>query len=225
MTATTTDSGLASPALAPMEVAQLRTWLCAAIAAESAADEHIDDAGMRASEPAFAAAAVLVPFECAPEPTILLTRRTQHLRHHPGQVSFPGGRVEAGDVDAIETALREAREEIGLAYEQVDVIGTMQRYDSRTGFSIVPVVAIVRPGAPLRLARGEVEAVLRLPLEFLLDTRNHGARTAPANPQQRVHTMTYAGEEIWGVTAGILMRLYNRLAARPELLQSMPNLR
>lgn len=159
-------------------------------------------------------AAVLIPIEVGQAGArVLLTRRTEHLHHHPGQVSFPGGRIEAGDTDPVAAALRETEEEIGLGGARVRVIGTLREYRSRTGFCIHPVVGLVEPQAPLRLDSFEVAHVLRVPLGFLLDPGNRTTRPSTDTPSRTVYSLRYGEEEIWGVTAGIVVELHARLAA------------
>ena len=106
---------------------------------------------------------------CATGSTVLLTQRTDHLTDHPGQISFPGGRVEAGDADATATALREAQEEIGLGAAHVEVLGSLPTYTTGTGFIVTPVVALVRPGFALQPDPFEVAEVFEVPLAFLMD--------------------------------------------------------
>lgn len=159
-------------------------------------------------------AAVLIPIETGPEgPRVLLTQRTEHLHHHPGQISFPGGRIEPGDRDAVAAALRETEEEIGLAAVHVRVLGRLGSYASRTGFDIVPVLGVVPAGLDLRLDAFEVARVLRVPLAFLLDPANRRLRPVADQAGRRVWSIRHSEGEIWGVTAGILAELHTRLAA------------
>ena len=107
------------------------------------------------------------------EPTVLLTRRTDHLHDHPGQVSFPGGRVDLGDADAVATALRESREEIGLHASHIRVLGQLPTYTTGTGFVVTPVVSLVEPGFELELEAFEVAEVFEVPLAFLMTPAHH----------------------------------------------------
>ncbi|MDA1117144.1 MAG: CoA pyrophosphatase [Proteobacteria bacterium] len=158
-------------------------------------------------------ASVLVPIVARPEAlTVLLTRRTAHLREHSGQISFPGGRVEPGDGNAEATALRETREEIGLDAQRIELLGKLSDYHTRTGFRITPVVALVSPPFELRLDAHEVDAAFEVPLSFLLDPANH-QRHAREFQGRTVHyfAIPYGEHYIWGATAGMLVNLYRHL--------------
>ena len=154
-------------------------------------------------------AAVLVPLvDRAPEPTVLLTLRAAHLTDHPGQVSFPGGRVEPGDRDAVATALRETQEEIGISEDHIDVLGCMPEQRTGTGFTVVPVVGRVRPGYALTLCDAEVADAFEVPLSFILDTANHRRETAVLRGAPRTYYVLMHGERrIWGATAAVLVDL------------------
>jgi 8-oxo-dGTP pyrophosphatase MutT (NUDIX family) len=158
-------------------------------------------------------AAVLVPIVChADGPTMLLTQRTDHLNHHAGQISFPGGRAEAEDDGPIGTALRETEEEIGLGAEFIDIQGYLDAYETGTGFHITPVVGFVRPGFSLVPDDFEVAEVFEVPLAFLLDPDNHEQHSRTWNGRKRRYfAMPYHGYYIWGATAGIIMNLYRRV--------------
>ena len=153
-------------------------------------------------------AAVLVGFLEREDPGILLTVRAAHLRQHAGQISFPGGRIEAGDADPAAAALREAHEEIGLAPQGVTVIGQLPDQIVLTGFRITPVVArIDAPFAP-RLDPSEVQELFELPLSQLLDTRNHQVyRRSIGGTELDMRDIRYGHHRIWGATAGILLTL------------------
>jgi 8-oxo-dGTP pyrophosphatase MutT (NUDIX family) len=177
-------------------------------------------------ERAPAHASVLVPLiEHAGELHVLLTRRTDHLRDHAGQISFPGGRAEAEDLDAADTALREADEEIGLRRAQVEVIGQMPTYTTVTHFVVTPVVALVRPPfklADLSIDGFEVAEAFHVPLAFLMDPANHqrhvvdfegGQRQFLSMPWPAVAADGTPREHfIWGATAAMLRNLYRYLA-------------
>ena len=124
------------------------------------------------------AAAVRVAIVDRPEPTLLLTKRNEALRKHPGQIAFAGGRADPEDGGPIDTALREAEEEIGLPRAAVQVIGCDAPYRTVTGFSIVPVIGIVPPGLPLAAREFEVEDIFEVPLAFVLDTANQVLQSA-----------------------------------------------
>lgn len=159
-------------------------------------------------------AAVLVPIIHGPEPGVLLTLRTAHLRAHAGQVAFPGGRIEPEDVSPEAAALREAQEEVGLRPTDVELAGRLPNYVTGTGYHITPIMALLPAGLDLTPSPDEVEALFILPLATLLD---------PAAPEQR--TRMFRGRErrfwvwphethyIWGATAGILVHLAARLRA------------
>ena len=144
--------------------------------------------------------------------TVLFTRRTAHLRAHSGQISFPGGRVEPQDLDARETALRETQEEIGLARERIELIGTLSEYHTRTGYRITPVVGVVAPPFTLQADPQEVDAVFEVPLTFLLDPRNHQRHTRAFQGRMISYfAMPYGEHYIWGATAAMLVNLYRQL--------------
>lgn len=165
-----------------------------------------------------AQAAVLLPLVARSEPTLLLTLRTSHLAHHSGQIAFPGGKVDATDANAVDAALREAEEEVGLTRDYVQVLGTLPIYTTGTAFVITPVVALVRPGFTLTPNAGEVADVFEVPLSFLLDPANHRRHAFEFEGLRREwFSMPYqdAGTEryIWGATAGMLRNFYRFLAA------------
>lgn len=158
-------------------------------------------------------AAVLIPVvDRQPAATILLTRRTSHLRAHAGQIAFPGGRMEEGDATPADTALRETREEIGLDPSFVEVLGFLETYQTSTGFRVAPAVGIVRPGFTLRPDVGEVEEVFEVPLSFLMSGENHELHSRPWRGSRRYYyAMPYGDHYIWGATAGMLRNLYDWL--------------
>lgn len=144
--------------------------------------------------------------------TVLLTQRTAHLRDHAGQVSFPGGRVEASDASPLETALRETEEEIGLDRRHVEILGYLPEYRTGTGFRVVPVVAAVTPPFDLRPDPFEVAEIFEVPLGFLLDTSNHQRHAVHLRGALRhYYAMPYDGHFIWGATAGMIRSLSERL--------------
>ena len=154
-------------------------------------------------------AAVLVPIVDRPEGlTILLTQRTDHLRDHAGQVSFPGGRVEADDTNHEATALRETEEEIGLSAERIELIGRLDRYITRTGYEVIPVVGFVNPPFTVKPDPFEVADIFEVPLQFLADPDNHQRHSRFYNGARReFYAMPYEERYIWGVTAGMLVNL------------------
>lgn len=161
----------------------------------------------------FRPAAVLVPVVLRPERlAVLLTRRTDHLHHHPGQISFPGGRVEKADVSAVMTALRETEEETGLDPERIELLGELPEYFTGTGFRITPVVGLVHPPFELKLDAFEVAEAFEVPLAHFLDPANHQRHTMEYQGRMRqYYAMPYEGHFIWGATAGILVSLYRFL--------------
>lgn len=170
-----------------------------------------------------AAASVLVPLVVREDGvTVLLTRRTDHLRDHAGQISFPGGRAEEIDADAVHTALREAEEEVGLAPDFVDVIGALPVYTTVTGFHVTPVVALVRPGYTLAIDSFEVAEAFEVPLAFLMNPAHHRRHQFEFGGERRQFlSMPWQGVDaaglpreyfIWGATAAMLRNLYAFLA-------------
>ena len=159
------------------------------------------------------AAAVLVPIvEHPDEETVLLTQRTSHLRTHSGQVSFPGGRVEPEDTGPVDTALRETEEEVGLTREHIEVVGALDTFETGTGFSITPIVGLVRPGFTLTIDEYEVAEAFEVPLSFFMDPANHTTESQEWQGMMRTYyVMPYNGFRIWGATAGMLVNLHNRL--------------
>jgi 8-oxo-dGTP pyrophosphatase MutT (NUDIX family) len=161
----------------------------------------------------FQRAAVMVPLVERPEGlTVLLTQRASHLKNHPGQISFPGGRMEAGDAGPWEAAVRETWEEVGLAAEFVSLAGYLHDHAVLTGYLITPAVAFVQPGFTLRLDRTEVDDVFEVPLEFVLDPAHHVPRTRRFGGHDFLtHDIPYGERHIWGATAGMLLSLYRLL--------------
>jgi 8-oxo-dGTP pyrophosphatase MutT (NUDIX family) len=169
-------------------------------------------------------ASVLVPLVQRPDGLkVLLTRRTDHLRDHAGQISFPGGRVEDDDADAVATALREAEEEVGLPRDVVDVIGMLPHYTTVTNFVVTPVVALVQPPFTLALDSFEVAEAFEVPLSFLMTPAHHRRHEIELHGQRRQFlSMPWEshGDDgvarryfIWGATAAMLRNLYGFLSA------------
>ena len=174
------------------------------------------DAALRQYFPASpVAAAVLVPIvEHSNNLSVLLTQRSTLLKNHPGQISFPGGRIEASDAGPLEAALRESEEEIGLAREHVRFVGYLDPHLVLTGFWITPVVAFVQPGFELKLDPREVSSTFEVPLTHLFDVANHQSRERMiGNTAFQVHDIPFGEHNIWGATAGILMSLYRLINA------------
>jgi 8-oxo-dGTP pyrophosphatase MutT (NUDIX family) len=155
-------------------------------------------------------AAVLVPIvDHSAGLTVLLTERSADLKNHAGQISFPGGRIEAIDDGPVAAALRETHEEIGLDARYIDVFGYLPDHLIISGYRVTPVVAFVRPGFELKLDRSEVTDAFEVPLDFLLDPANHKARRRKLGEGEiEVYDIPYGERNIWGATAGMLMTLY-----------------
>ena len=157
-------------------------------------------------------AAVLVPVVDHPEPTVLLTLRTAGLSTHAGQIAFPGGKIDPSDEHPLAAALREAEEEIGLDRQFVEPLGYLAPYLSGTGFRIVPSVARVDPGFRLTVNPHEVDDAFEVPLAFLMGPENHQQHSREWRGMMRTYyAMPFGERYIWGVTAGILRNLYERL--------------
>jgi 8-oxo-dGTP pyrophosphatase MutT (NUDIX family) len=152
---------------------------------------------------------VLVPLIDRPEGLqVLLTQRTAHLKDHAGQISFPGGRAEPEDPDAVATALRETHEEVGLPADHVRVIGRLDNYITSTGYEVAPVVGLVRPPFPVKPDPYEVAEVFEVPLAFLVDPRNHERHSREWQGRTRYfYVLPYRDRYIWGATAGMLVNL------------------
>jgi 8-oxo-dGTP pyrophosphatase MutT (NUDIX family) len=167
-------------------------------------------AGVKATKPA----AVLVPIIDRHQPTVLLTLRTAELASHAGQVAFPGGKIEAADESPVAAALREAREETGLAPALIEPIGYLDLYLTFSGFRILPTVARVKPDFTLALNPREVTETFEVPLEFLMTPANHQRKTRDWNGLARdYYAIPFENRYIWGITAGILRNLYERVYA------------
>lgn len=159
-------------------------------------------------------AAVLIPVIDRPQPTVLLTQRSAHLNDHAGQISFPGGKIDTTDASPLDTALREADEEVGLAREFIDPIGYLDLYGTSFGFRILPTVARVSPGFTLRVNASEVDDAFEVPLAFLMNPANHQLHSKEFRGMERTYyAMPYGERYIWGATAGILRVLYERIFA------------
>jgi len=173
-----------------------------------------------------ALAAVLLPLVMRDELTLLLTERTLNLRAHSGQIAFPGGRTDESDVDAVDTALREAHEEIGLPRALVEVLGTLPTYVTGTAFIITPVVALVKPGFVLQPNPGEVADIFEVPLGYLMNPAHHRRHEMEfdgvirqwlsmpyTHPMAEIDSSAARERYIWGATAVILRNLYRFLSA------------
>ena len=156
-------------------------------------------------------AAVLIAVTDRPEPGVILTQRPRTMRDHPGQVAFPGGKIDPGE-DAIAAALREGWEELGMDPAAVRVIGVTDRYQTGTGFDITPVLGVIPPDLPLEPHQREVESWFEAPLALVMDERNWTqSEVFWKGATRRFYEMNYGGYRIWGVTAAICANLSRRL--------------
>jgi 8-oxo-dGTP pyrophosphatase MutT (NUDIX family) len=169
-----------------------------------------EQVGVTATRPA----AVLVPIVDHPEPGVLLTTRTSDLPSHANQIAFPGGKIDPGDATPLAAALREADEEIGLSAALIEPIGYLDLYLTFTGFRILPVLARVRPTYALKVNAREVADAFEVPLAFVMDTANHARKSRDWKGVTRhYYEMPFGERYIWGVTAGILRNLYEKVYA------------
>jgi 8-oxo-dGTP pyrophosphatase MutT (NUDIX family) len=157
-------------------------------------------------------AAVLIPVVDHPEPTVLLTQRSPNLSSHAGQISFPGGKIDATDASPLDAALREAEEEVGLDRRFIEPVGYLDLYGTAFGFRILPTVARVKPGFKLTINEFEVVDAFEVPLAFLMNPENHQIHNKEFRGIERsYYAMPFAERYIWGATAGILRVLYERI--------------
>lgn len=177
---------------------------------------HLEDMPELPADKSIVPAAVLVPLIDRPEGlTILLTRRTDHLSVHAGQISFPGGRLDEPDRSPLETALRETEEEIGLKRRHVHVLARLDNYLVGTGYRVIPVLGLVSPALELSLDPYEVAEVFELPLEFALDPANYRKESRLINAvERRFNVLAFGDYYIWGATASILINLRHALTGR-----------
>lgn len=201
---------------APVDSARLTAdWLRSHFAAPPAWQPEALDESVR-RRPVMIPASVLIPLVARPEGlTMLLTKRTDHLNAHAGQISFPGGRAEDYDLSPVDTALREAQEEIGLDRRHIEIIGTMPDYLTGTGYHVTPVVGLLTPPFELKADPHEVAEIFEVPLAHLMNGAHHQRLSIdlPAGGRRSFYAMPYERHFIWGATAGMLRNLFHFLRA------------
>lgn len=195
----------------PSLIERIRTGLDKPAAPRLSGDQDFGSAGTPVPG-LLVPAAVLVPIIPAPEPRLLLTTRTSHLRNHAGQVAFPGGRIDDADDGPITAALREAEEEVGLSPASVQILGLSDPYRTGTGYEVRPVVGVLPEHLDLKLNPDEVADTFEVPLGYVLDPANHLLREAHWKGKlRRFYVIEWEGRMIWGATAGMLVNLAGRL--------------
>ena len=214
------ESELGERALTPITKARLIQWLASSAAVAESGDDRFADDGetllMAPRDRPLKPASVLVLVVNHAVPTVVFTQRTPHLTDHAGQISFPGGRVEPGDIDAAATALREAEEEMGIDRRGIEIIGELPQYTTGTGYRITPVVGWSPD--PLQYAPdpSEVAEVFEVPAPFLLDPNNHRQESAMYKGRMRSYfAIPFGPRYIWGATAGMLIT-FSRVAEHAE---------
>ncbi len=188
--------------------------LAALTIADPGSDFDLNPGTPRPSPASLTPAGVLVPLVVHPDGiTVLLTQRTDHLTHHPGQISFPGGRQDPGDQDSRDAALRETTEEIGLARDQIGIIGRLADYVTATGYHVTPWVGLLTPPLVLTPDPFEVAEIFEVPLEFIVNPANHERRSQPFKGVTRhYYVLPFEQRFIWGATAAMLVGLARHLA-------------
>lgn len=160
-------------------------------------------------------AAVLIPIIEHPKPYVLLTLRPKEMSLHAGQICFPGGRFQREDKDLLQTALREAEEETGISPEAVEVAGFLDSYDTVTGYTVIPVVGLLREGFTLLPNPNEVVEILQVPLAHLLNPANHERRSREHDGARReYYAIHFEDRLIWGATAGMIVNFSRKLSGR-----------
>jgi len=181
--------------------------------AELLTADDLEKQQLAGAQPTRPAAVLLLVVNRPDAPAVVFTQRTAHLSAHAGQISFPGGRSDEGDRTPEHTALREAHEEVGIAPEQVEVLGRLPEYCTSTGYCVTPIVGWAEPPLVYRPDPHEVEDVFEVPLSFLLDPRNHRYESAFYRGRMRKYwAMPYGERYIWGATAGMLVTFHRVLA-------------
>ncbi|WP_423823974.1 CoA pyrophosphatase [Salinisphaera sp. SPP-AMP-43] len=195
-----------------------RHWIETALALDVPAADQLAARDARSLDSAGRPAGVLIAIEAGPEPLVYFTERSGQLKHHPGQISFPGGRLEERDPDLATAALREAEEEIGLDRRHVALLGPLPRYCTVTGFEISPFVGWVDPAATVVPDGIEVARIFKVPLAYAADAAHYRIhRRLRDGLEYHVYSIDFEGNHIWGATAGMLIGLAQRIAlARGE---------
>ncbi|HXC54815.1 MAG TPA: CoA pyrophosphatase [Rhizomicrobium sp.] len=176
-------------------------------------DYDLNPQNRPAQPPALKPAAVLLPLILRAEPHVLLTQRTDTLSRHAGQVAFPGGRADPGDISLVQTALRETQEETGIEPAFVTVAGFLDAYETGTGYAILPVVGILGDGFALAPQASEVARIFEVPLSFVLDAANRRKQTREFMGTMRsFYSYTYESHYIWGATAAMLIDFAERIS-------------
>jgi len=184
--------------------------------AELLTADDLEKQQLAGAQPTRPAAVLLLVVNRPDAPAVVFTQRTAHLSAHAGQISFPGGRSDEGDRTPEHTALREAHEEVGIAPEQVEVLGRLPEYCTSTGYCVTPIVGWAEPPLVYRPDPHEVEDVFEVPLSFLLDPRNHRYESAFYRGRMRKYwAMPYGERFIWGATAGMLVTFHRILIPKP----------
>lgn len=164
------------------------------------------------STPSFTPAAVLLPIVERESLSLLLTKRAAHLRHHGGQISFPGGRCESSDKDSKDTAIRETYEEIGLEFEHINIVAELPKYNTITAFEITPFIGMITPSFTIHVDPNEVAEVFEVPLGFVLDKQNHKIEHYLYKGERRPNiVIEFEQYKIWGATAAMIRMLSNHL--------------
>ena len=214
--------------VSPLTRDRLARWVASSAAIAASGDDRFADDGetllMVPRDRPLKPASVLVLIVNHAVPTVVFTQRTTHLTDHAGQISFPGGRVEPGDINAAATALREAEEEMGIDQRGIEIIGELPHYTTGTGYRVTPVVGWSEASLTYQPDPSEVEEVFEVPAPFLLDPVNHRQESAMYKGRMRSYfAIPYGPRYIWGATAGMLIT-FSRVAAHAEGWAMMPPL-